>query len=104
MTEAIGWVSSIILFLTVSRQIYKQWKEGTSEGVSIWLFVGQIAASTGFAVYSWLLWNPVFIFTNTLMVLNGIVGFVISLYLKKREESDKKTSGTDKAENEALIS
>ncbi len=83
MTEFIGWASSIILFSTVSRQIYKQWQEGTSEGVSIWLFIGQIAASTGFAVYSWLLWNPVFIFTNTLMVLNGIVGFIISLYLKE---------------------
>ena len=91
MTEVIGWVSSTILFLTVSRQIYKQWQEGTSEGVSIWLFVGQIAASTGFAIYSWLLWNPVFIFTNVLMVLNGIVGFVISFYLKKREKSEAKT-------------
>jgi uncharacterized protein with PQ loop repeat len=83
MTEIIGWASSIILFLTVSRQIYKQWQEGTSEGVSIWLFIGQTAASLGFAVYSWLLWNPVFIFTNTMMALNGIVGFLISLYLKK---------------------
>lgn len=83
MTEIIGWVSSIILFLTVSRQIYKQWQEGTSEGVSIWLFIGQMAASLGFAVYSWLVWNPVFIFTNTMMVLNGVVGFAISLYLKK---------------------
>jgi len=83
MTEIIGWASSIILFLTVSRQIYKQWHEGTSEGVSIWLFIGQTAASLGFAVYSWLLWNPVFIFTNTVMVISGIVGFVISLYLKK---------------------
>ncbi|MCY7347678.1 MAG: hypothetical protein LH614_15850 [Pyrinomonadaceae bacterium] len=88
MTEVIGWVSSIILFLTVSRQIYKQWQAGTSEGVSMWLFAGQIAASLGFAVYSWLLWNPVFIFTNILMVLNGIVGFAISLYLKKQDSSE----------------
>lgn len=87
MTEFIGWASSIILFSTVSRQIYKEWKEGTGEGVSIWLFIGQTAASLGFAVYSWLLWNPVFIFTNTMMVLNGIVGFCVSLYLKKRTAS-----------------
>jgi len=92
MTEIIGWVSSFILFLTVSRQIYKQWKEGTSEGVSIWLFIGQMAASLGFAVYSWLVWNPVFIFTNVLMVLNGLVGFFISLYLKKRESSETTAS------------
>jgi uncharacterized protein with PQ loop repeat len=54
MTEIVGWASSLILFFTISRQIYKQWQEGTSQGVSIWLFVGQIAASLGFAVYSWL--------------------------------------------------
>ncbi|MGI8786475.1 MAG: hypothetical protein ACR2HG_01770 [Pyrinomonadaceae bacterium] len=90
MTEIIGWVSSAILFLTFSRQIYKQWQEGTSEGVSIWLFVGQIAASTGFAVYSWLVGNWIFIFTNSLMVLNGLVGFFINMYLKKREIRNRK--------------
>jgi len=103
MTEAIGWVSSIILFLTVSRQIYKQWQEGTSEGVSMWLFAGQIAASTGFAIYSWLLWNPVFIFTNSLMILNGIVGFVISLYLKRKESSETDSAG-QKAETKEAAS
>ena len=85
MTEAIGWVSSFILLLTLSRQVYKQWKENTSKGVSIWLFIGQIAASVGFAIYSWLVWNPVFIFTNSLLVLNGIVGLTISLHQKRRE-------------------
>jgi uncharacterized protein with PQ loop repeat len=85
MTEFIGWVSSIILIITIAKQVYKQWKEGKSEGVSIWLFAGQIAASIGFAVYSYLVWNPVFIFTNSLMVLNGIAGLLINIYLKKRE-------------------
>ena len=95
MTEAIGWASSFILFLTVSRQIYKQWQEGTSEGVSIWLFIGQIAASLGFAVYSWLVWNPVFIFTNVLMSLNGLAGLAISIYQKRRENE---TAGGETAE------
>lgn len=90
--EIIGWASSAILFTTVSRQIYKQWQDDTSEGVSIWLFVGQIAASTGFAVYSWMLWNPVFIFTNLLMTLNGIAGLLLNLYLRKKDESDAKTT------------
>src|SRR5205085_6151093 len=86
MTEAIGWISSLILVLTIGKQVYKQWSEGTSKGVSIWLFAGQIAASVGFAVYSWLVWNPVFIFTNSLMVLNGIAGLAISIHQKKREK------------------
>jgi hypothetical protein len=73
---------------TIGKQVYKQWSEGKSEGVSKWLFVGQIAASIGFAVYSFLVWNPVFIFTNSLMVLNGIAGLAINLYLKNREASE----------------
>ena len=103
MTETIGWISSIILFLTVSRQIYKEWQAGTSEGVSIWLFAGQIAASTGFAIYSWLLWNPVFIFTNLMMVLNGVVGFGISLYLKRKNSSET-DAAQQKAETENVAS
>jgi uncharacterized protein with PQ loop repeat len=85
MTELIGWISSFILVVTIAKQVYKQWKEGKSEGVSKWLFVGQIAASIGFAVYSYLVWNPVFIFTNSLMVLNGIAGLAINIYLRNRE-------------------
>ncbi len=87
MTEVIGWVSSLILVFTIGKQVYKQWSEGKSEGVSIWLFVGQIAASVGFAIYSFLVWNPVFIFTNSLMVLNGVAGLTVNFYLKRREAS-----------------
>ncbi|HXG84435.1 MAG TPA: PQ-loop domain-containing transporter [Pyrinomonadaceae bacterium] len=87
MTEVIGWVSSLILIITIAKQVYKQWKEGKSEGVSIWLFVGQIAASVGFAVYSYLVGNWVFIFTNSVMVLNGIAGLGINLYLRRREQN-----------------
>ena len=89
MTEVVGWISSFILVITIAKQVYKQWKEGKSEGVSTWLFIGQIAASVGFLVYSVLVSNWVFIFTNSLMVLNGIAGLIITLYLKKREESGK---------------
>jgi len=88
MTEVIGWVSSLILIITLGKQVFKQWKEGKSEGVSKWLFVGQIAASIGFAVYSFLVWNPVFIFTNSLLIINGIVGLIINIYLKRKEESE----------------
>lgn len=87
MTEVIGWISSFILVITIAKQVYKQWSEGKSEGVSKWLFVGQIAASVGFVVYSVLVSNWVFIFTNSLMVLNGIVGLIITIYLEKREDN-----------------
>lgn len=92
MTETIGWIASLILVATIAKQVYKQWSEGTSEGVSIWLFAGQIAASVGFAVYSWLVGNTVFIFTNSLMVVNGIAGLVISIYQKRREATTAASS------------
>jgi len=87
MTEAIGWISSLILLLTIGKQIYKQWHEGSSEGVSKWLFIGQMAASSGFTLYSVLVRNWVFVFTNGFMVLNGLLGYYITRRHRKREEA-----------------
>ena len=84
-TELVGWVSSFILVLTIGKQVYKQWQEGSSEGVSKWLFVGQMAASLGFTVYSWLVDNWVFVVTNAVMLLNGLLGLLIVLYHRKKE-------------------
>lgn len=84
MTEAIGWASSILLLVTVARQVYKQWESGASEGISTWLFLGQVGASIGFATYSWMLKNWIFVFTNVLMILSSIVGYVILLHNRKR--------------------
>jgi MtN3 and saliva related transmembrane protein len=86
MTEAVGWVSSFILVLTIAKQVYKQWHEGSSEGVSKWLFIGQMAASLGFTIYSWLVNNWVFVVTNSLMLLNGLAGLGIVLHHRRREQ------------------
>lgn len=86
MTEIIGWLSSGILVLTIFKQIYKQWSEGTSEGVSKWLFIGQIAASVGFTVYSVLLGNWVFIFTNSILALAAIFGLIICF--RQKDDDD----------------
>lgn len=82
--DLIGWTSSFILLATLSQQVYKQWQSGNSEGVSIWLFIGQLAASIGFATYSWLLHDKVFVFTNTLGILNGVLGYAIVLRNHRR--------------------
>lgn len=86
MVDAIGWASSAILVLTIARQVLKQWREGTSEGVSTWLFVGQMAASIGFTIYSVLVHNWVFVVTNALMVVNGLLGYAITLRHRRREQ------------------
>ena len=86
-TELIGWCSSFILVLTIGKQVYKQWQEGTSEGVSKWLFIGQMSASLGFTVYSWLVNNWVFVVTNSVMLLSGLIGLGIVLHHRKRERT-----------------
>ena len=87
MIEALGWIISIILVLTLGKQVYKQWQEGVSEGISKWLFIGQITASTGFSIYSWLVHNRVFVVTNLLMILNAFIG--LSLVLWQRHHKQK---------------
>lgn len=86
LTEAVGWTAAAILLLTVGRQVYTQWREGSTRGVSKWLFVGQIAASVGFVVYSALLGNTVFVLTNAFMLLTACFGQVIFLRNRRREQ------------------
>jgi MtN3 and saliva related transmembrane protein len=83
MAESIGWGSSIILLATIGKQVHKQWSERTSAGVSKWLFIGQVAASVGFTTYSWLLHNWVFVVTNALMLINGLVGLVVVMHQRR---------------------
>lgn len=84
LIEIIGWASSFILVLTIGKQVYKQWTEGKSEGVSRWLFIGQISASLGFSIYSLMVRNWVFVVTNVLMLANGILGYLIVLRHRRR--------------------
>jgi MtN3 and saliva related transmembrane protein len=39
MTEAIGWFAAIVLLSTIGRQVYTQWRDGSSKGLSNWIFV-----------------------------------------------------------------
>jgi MtN3 and saliva related transmembrane protein len=43
-TEIIGWAAAIVLLLTIGKQVHKQWRDKTSEGISKWLFAGQVTA------------------------------------------------------------
>jgi MtN3 and saliva related transmembrane protein len=86
-TELIGWTAATILLLTLGRQVYSQWRDRTSKGVSRWLFVGQCGASAGFILYSWLLKNWVFVVTNALILATALVGEVI--YLRNRKGAKK---------------
>lgn len=87
MVEVIGWISSIVLVVTIATQIAKQWRDHTSAGVSTWLFVGQLGASVGFTIYSLLVKNWVFAVTNGVMILNGLLGYAITIRHKRRGDA-----------------
>ena len=80
--ELIGWISSAILLATLMRQVYTQWKSRSTDGVSKWLFIGQLAASIGYSVYSFLLHNWVFLSSNIAILCTAILGQ--ALYLRNR--------------------
>jgi len=91
MTDAVGWLSSLVLLATVVEQIRKQWKARSAEGVSQWLFVGQAAASTGFTVYSLMVANWVFVVTNALMLLSALCGCALTYF--RTSSNDARQNG-----------
>jgi MtN3 and saliva related transmembrane protein len=72
--DVIGWLASVVLLATIGRQVYTQWKSGSSAGVSKWLFVGQVAASVGYSVYSLMLHNWVFLSSNLALLGTAVLG------------------------------
>jgi len=86
--DVLGWISSLILLLTLIRQVYVQWKSKSVAGVSKWLFLGQLAASTGYTIYSLLLHNWVFVSSNIAILLTAVVGE--GLYLRNRRVAERR--------------
>ena len=85
--QLLGWISSAVLLLTLSRQVYSEWRSHSSKGVSRWLFVGQISASVGFTVYSLMLHNWVFVVSNAGILAVAIVAQII--FLRQRADGPK---------------
>ena len=82
--DLLGWGASAILIATLMRQSYVLWTDEDAKGVSKWLFVGQIAASVLFIVYSWFVANWVFIVSNSLILLTALAGEAGVLWRKRR--------------------
>lgn len=72
----------------MTKQVYKQWDEGSSKNVSKWLFIGQMVSSVGFIVYSVLLHNWVFIVTNILILISAVAGGLIGLKHRQRDKRE----------------
>ena len=82
MSDVIGWASSFILLITIAVQVRRQWQSGSNKGVSKWLFIGQLAASVGFLIFSILTGSLVFAITNGMLTLGNLCGIII--YFKNR--------------------
>ena len=89
--EIIGYASSITLLITIGSQIYKQWQSGTSKGVSIWLFIGQLVTSIGFTIYSVLTHSTIFTLTNCCLAVAAIIGIGIVGYHQRKDRSASST-------------
>lgn len=87
--EPLGWLASLILLSTICRQIWRQAHSPTLEGVSKWLFIGQMAASALYLTYSLLVHNWVFIASNAALLAAGITGQVIYWRRKRALASDQ---------------
>ena len=96
--EVIGWVSSAILLATIGRQVYTQWKSRSTAGVSKWLFIGQLTASIGYTIYSFMLHNWVFVSSNLALLCTALVGQ--ALYIRNRR---LKEAGTAAPESGQLV-
>jgi uncharacterized protein with PQ loop repeat len=95
-TDLIGWAATGILFLTIAWQVYTQWRERSTQGVSGLLFVGQLAASVGFVIYSALLSNWVFVVANGMLIVTAAIGQLIyrrNRRLEKRGEATHDAHG-----------
>ncbi|HEY8609267.1 MAG TPA: hypothetical protein VIM12_19285 [Noviherbaspirillum sp.] len=87
--DIIGWISAAILVLTISRQVYSQWRSGSIAGVSKWLFIGQISASLGFTIYSYLVENWVFVFANFFILMTALAGEAVYLRNKRMAQREQ---------------
>lgn len=76
--DAVGWVASALLLATLIRQVWTQARDKEAKGVSKWLFIGQIAASILFVIYSFLVGNWVFVVSNICILITAIVGQVLT--------------------------
>ena len=83
----IGWVSTAVLIATVGRQAYTQWKSESTDGVSRWLYIGQLVTSLGYVIYSFMLGNWVFVVSNLFLLAIAAVGQVLLLRNRSRKRN-----------------
>ena len=80
----VGWSASLLLFITVGSQVLKQIRERSCEGVSRFLFIGQLLASALFLTYAIMGGDTVFIVSNAFMLAAALVGQIVLARNRRR--------------------
>jgi uncharacterized protein with PQ loop repeat len=77
--EVLGWASLVLNTAAVHYQVRRQWKDGASENVSVLFYLCGIAATVGFAFYSYGVGNVVYVVANVVVTLYELVGLFLVL-------------------------
>ena len=88
-----GWASSIILLVTLVRQVYTQWRTHQRLGYPSGSLSASAPHRSGYIVYSFLLHNWVYVSSNIAILITAIVGE--GLYLRNRRRAAHHTAGID---------
>ena len=81
--QIVGWAAVGALFLTMTGQAWKQWRDRVKHGVSKYFFAGQVAASSLFLAYSVMKGDRVFVVGNALVLAASLAGGAILLWNRK---------------------
>jgi uncharacterized protein with PQ loop repeat len=84
MEQWIGWAAVGALFVTMTGQAWKQWRDRVKHGISKFFFLGQVTASVLFLAYSILMGDRIFIVGNALVLAAAIAGGAILAYNRRR--------------------
>jgi MtN3 and saliva related transmembrane protein len=84
LANAVGVVSAVVLLVTIVAQVVRQVRTAPGQGVSPYLFGGQLFASLGFTTYSVMLRDPIFIATNATLAVAALIGIGVSIATASR--------------------
>jgi MtN3 and saliva related transmembrane protein len=87
----IAWLAAVILLTTIGRRVYTQWKTRSTAGISKWLFIGQVAGSVGFEIFSCLLHNWVFLVSNVAFI-DDSCSWPMAVFAQQKAESSSRAA------------